>query len=408
MAKRLSSSAGPSGPHLSHEGRGPAAEGPGSRAGDPREVSEWRDVLLDQLVTMTSGKPIKPGLAGKYNAFGSNGIIGRAPQARHERGLIVGRVGAYCGSVAMSEAPFWASDNTIVLEPRNEGDLRYLYYLLLDAKLNRHAGGAAQPLITQTTLKGLTYRVPPEPLRMKIGDILRSFDAIIENNRRRIALLEQMAQAIYREWFTFLRYPGHEDEELVDSRLGRIPAGWHVRTLGELAVFSAGNGLTKASYVEDGYLAFSAAGPDGFLETYDVEGDGVVLSAVGARCGRTWRATGCWSSISNTIRYQPSSGVGAEWLYLATVDPHVWPRRGAAQPFISINDARGVQVVAPDVGLLQQFGDRTRPLFNEVDTLDASINRLSKARDMLLPRLVTGSIDVTSLDLDGLLEESAA
>lgn len=93
-------------------------------------MSGWREVALAELGRFSSGKPIVPRQHGQYNAFGSNGVIGGSEEARYDRGIIIGRVGAYCGSVALSRDPFWASDNTIVFEPIVEGDLDYLYYLL--------------------------------------------------------------------------------------------------------------------------------------------------------------------------------------------------------------------------------------------------------------------------------------
>jgi len=102
-------------------------------------MSEWRDVQLSTLGQFSSGKSIKPGLDGPYRAFGSNGVIGAATEWRHRHGVIVGRVGAYCGSVAISREPFWASDNTIVVEPIDAEDLDFLYYLLLAGNLNLDA-----------------------------------------------------------------------------------------------------------------------------------------------------------------------------------------------------------------------------------------------------------------------------
>jgi type I restriction enzyme S subunit len=107
-------------------------------------------VPLGKLVRFRNGKSIKPGGEGPYAAFGSNGIIGRSQNFMYRNAIILGRVGAYCGSVAYSPDAFWASDNTIVVEPDTEIlDTRYAYYALTDAKLSRYAGGAAQPLVTQ-------------------------------------------------------------------------------------------------------------------------------------------------------------------------------------------------------------------------------------------------------------------
>jgi len=91
--------------------------------------------------------------------------------------------------------------------------------------------------------KGAKIRVPPLPTQRKIASILSAYDNLIENNTRRIAILEEIAQAIYREWFVNFRYPGHENVKLVDSTLGMIPEGWAATTWGELATLEYGKSL---------------------------------------------------------------------------------------------------------------------------------------------------------------------
>jgi Restriction endonuclease S subunits len=128
----------------------------------------------------------------------------------HENSIIIGRVGAYCGSVAYSKGRFWASDNTIVARPKS-GNVRYFFYLLKELGLNRYAGGAAQPLVTQTVLKCVSVRIADISTQHRIASVLSAYDDLIENNTRRIAILEEMARRIYEEWFVHFRFPGHDD-----------------------------------------------------------------------------------------------------------------------------------------------------------------------------------------------------
>jgi hypothetical protein len=126
-----------------------------------------------------------------------------------------------------------------------------------------------------------------------------------------------------------------------------VPPGWEVLSLGELANLSWGDtSTTQESYVEDGFDAYSASGKDGKLDHFDFERTGIVLSAIGAKCGRTWLARGQWSRIKNTIRFWATTKrVSTEYLFLATADPGLWPKRGAAQPFISQGDAKRVPIL---------------------------------------------------------------
>jgi hypothetical protein len=125
--------------------------------------------------------------------------------------------------------------------------------------------------------------------------------------------------------------------------------GWRTVKLGDIAELRWGDtSTTKASYVPTGFLAYSATGPDGFLDHFDHEGPGIVLSAIGAQCGKVWFATGRWSCIKNTI-YVKGKPDAAEtrYLYYVASTPDFWPRRGAAQPFISQGDARAIEIHLP-------------------------------------------------------------
>ncbi len=301
-------------------------------------------------------------------------------------------------------SPFSVIQNVFPLVGRSEVcDTLFLYYATNGRQQTEEYKGH------HPAWRRSYFGVPGLEVQEKIAGVLSGFDSLIENNRRRVELLEEMARTIYREWFVHFRYPGHDGVKFVDSAHGSIPDGWAIEQLREIADLSGGSTRTKASYVEAGYVAFSAAGPDGHLPDFEIEGSGVVLSAVGARCGRTFRASGKWSSIANTIKIVPRSGkCGPCWLYLATDDPTIWPKRGSAQPFVSINDARGVQVLAPDATTVARFEAACGSLDSAAEVLRSEMTVVASVRDLLLIKLVTGQIDVSSLDLDALVESSVA
>ena len=149
--------------------------------------SKPRLKLLGDVVRFGNGKSIKPGTEGRYAVYGSNGIIGGSDEFRHENGVIIGRVGAYCGAVVYCPDRFWASDNTLVAYPLTDQiDTRFLYYLLLEAKLGQHAGGAAQPLVTQTVLKQVEVSVPDPQLRQPVratDPILAEFHILLQQSQ---------------------------------------------------------------------------------------------------------------------------------------------------------------------------------------------------------------------------------
>ena len=121
---------------------------------------------------------------------------------------------------------------------------------------NQCSHGATMASLNQDIVRRIELPAFPLETQGRVVEILGAIDDLIENNRRRIALLEQMAQAIYREWFVHFRYPGHEDDELVDSALGPIPAGWNVRNVHEVATIIRGRSYRKQDLVEAGGVPF--------------------------------------------------------------------------------------------------------------------------------------------------------
>lgn len=169
---------------------------------------------------------------------------------------------------------------------------------------------------------------------------------------------------------------------------GEWPNTWRRRRLGEVADVNWGDtSTTKASYSEVGFPAFSASGMDGHLPYADFDRTGVVLSAIGADCGKTWLAKGKWSCIKNTIRFWATDPeVDTEFLYWLTRDPSFWPKRGSAQPFISQGDARAVEIAYPRLPeqraiahILGALDDKIELNRRMSETLEAMARALFKA-----------------------------
>lgn len=140
--------------------------------------NEWKDVKLVEIANFKNGKAIKQSLRKEDGAniiYGSNGIIGKTDEVLvNEMCLIIGRVGAYCGSVQISYKPSWVTDNAIICTNKESTNLKYLYYFLSKFPLRDFAGGSAQPLINQSILNDLEIRIPPLEEQVKIANILSS------------------------------------------------------------------------------------------------------------------------------------------------------------------------------------------------------------------------------------------
>lgn len=143
-------------------------------------------------------------------------------------------IGATIGKICIAARPSFTNQqiNSVVVEETRH-DRRFVCYSLVRAapRIRSLAGGAATPIVNKSTFSDVVISVPPLPIQRKIATILSAYDELIENNTRRIRILEQMAQAIYREWFVHFRIPGHKKVKLVPSPLGPIPKGWLVAKL---------------------------------------------------------------------------------------------------------------------------------------------------------------------------------
>jgi type I restriction enzyme S subunit len=354
--------------------------------------SKQRPKLLGEVVRFGNGKSIKPGTEGRYAVFGSNGIIGGSDEFRHENGVIIGRVGAYCGAVVYCPDRFWASDNTLVAYPANDQvDTRFLYYLLLEAKLGQHAGGAAQPLVTQTVLKQVEVDVPDLPTQRKIAGILSAYDDLIENNLRRIKILEEMAQSLYREWFVHFRFPGHESTKFVDSPLGPIPKGWEVTSLGDLVEIRKGKNITKTT-IREGSIPVVAGGltPAYYHDTANTVAPVVTISASGANAGFiNIYFDDVWASDCSFIDGKVTPDVFYFFLMLLSRQNEVTGlQRGSAQPHVYPKDLMALEALRVLQEIRDDFTQRVTPLFESVRNLHARNQILRRTRDLLLPKLL--------------------
>ena len=142
---------------------------------------------------------------------------------------------------------------------------------------------------------------------------------------------------------------------------------------------------TKNSYVTEGYLAYSASGPDGKLDHFDYDCEGIVLSAIGADCGKTWFASGKWSCIKNTIRFWSTfDDLDNRFLYFATREKNFWPRRGGAQPFIPQGDARNCSIPLPPICLQRKFVE----IAEQADKSEFELRKLIEAIDQVIKSLI--------------------
>jgi type I restriction enzyme S subunit len=292
----------------------------------------------------------------------------------------------------------------------------YLYYYFSAPSIRTYIAnqntGSSVPLLTLGILKRVPVALPPLPIQKKIASILSAYDDLIENNNRRIKILEEMAQNIYREWFVHFRYPGHEDVPMVDSELGQIPQGWEVKKLEQFAKVTMGQSPKSEFYNETGEGLPFHQGVTNFGDRYPqhkvyctVENRmadvGDILLSVRAPVGRMNLAP------SRMVIGRGLCGIKAKenqrW-YLFRHLKQVFREEdtmGGGTVFQSVTkqEVVGIRLLVPTNPSMQDFHGLVGPIEQEIGLFTEKTQNLRKTRDLLLPKLISGQLDVEELDI---------
>lgn len=370
------------------------------------------ETFLGDIVDFFNGKAPQPDSDGEYTIYGSNGPIGLSKAFNHENAIILGRVGT-CGSVEICEDRFWASDNTIVAKPKDGFDIRYIYYRLLSTQLRNYAGGAAQPLLTQAGLRRVKISLIKSFIEQKrIADVLSAYDDLIENNRWRIALLEQSARLLYKEWFVHQRFPGHEHVKITNG----VPEGWETPHLSDLCHVGRGASPRPINAYLDGETPWlkigdaTASKSPFILETKEcVTDDGVrksiklspasLILSNSATCGIPY-FTGVDGCVHDGwLYFDQFERINKFFLYCFLFFKQRELTQsvgdGSTQKNLNTIVVGRLRVLLPKQNsLLELFNDIAEPLFSMIFSLAKENMTLQKARDLLLPRLMSGEIVV--------------
>lgn len=310
-------------------------------------------------------------------------------------------------------------------------DLRYVYHLMNAAVVRRQlyatATGAKVRHTAPERIQSVQIEVPDILTQRVIAELLDGIDDLIENNRRRVAVLEEMARTIYREWFVKFRYPGHEDVPLADSALGPIPEGWEVRPLAASAKVNQTSRKPRPDevfrYLDIAALAEREVGQLDAVEGADAPGRARRVLKPGDTVWATVRpnrrahalvvAPGeDWIASTGLAVLSPTT-VSSAFLFEATStttfsDWLIGRATGSAYPAVRAVDFEEATVAVPNASIDAAFAEKVAPMHELSWKLRAECSALAGLRDLLLPKLVTGQIDISSLNLDVLMEERVA
>jgi type I restriction enzyme, S subunit len=394
-------------------------------------MNEWQEATLGELLT------VKHGFAFKGEFFRDEGdLVVLTPGNFNDKGGFKPKSGKekyYAGPyppeyllnkgdvvVAMTEQAHGLLGSTATIPSSNRYlhnqrlglfrvrddrrcDLRFCYHLM-NAPTTRQqvqvtATGTKVRHTAPVRIQAIRVKLPDLATQRTIASILDAIDDLIGNSRRRIELLEQMAQAIYREWFVHFRYPGHEGNNLVDSPLGPVPDGWDVVRIGEVLEFRYGKALKKADRKGGSVAVVGSSGIVGWHDEELISGPAIVIGRKGNVGSVTWISESCWP-IDTT--YYVLTNLPLRYVY-EQLDRAEFINSHAAVPGLGRGQAYSLPFLLPKAELMEAFEGISEVLRSGREVLLRQITSLTVIRDLLLPKLVTGQIDVSKLDLDALV-----
>ena len=293
-----------------------------------------------------------------------------------------------------------------------ELDSQFLYYWLVSprgkAELKKCTIGVAQPALTIIALKGMEVTLPPLSTQHKIAGILSAYDELIENCQRRIRILEEMARALYREWFVHFRFPGHEKVPRVDSPLGPIPKGWEVKPLLDIATVTYGfpfqskkfntTGIgTPVIRIRDILEASNNTFTDEQADPkYHIENEDILVGMDGDFHMCIWSSGHAFQN-QRVARFKSRGEIGNYHLYLALELPiQTWNKSIVGTTVAHLGDShiKSIRLIWPSPLLIKKASSVLEPMSEEIISLKNRITNLRRTRDLLLPRLLSGQLIV--------------
>ena len=367
----------------------------------------WKSMCWGDLATLEYGKGLREYKEGNesFPVFGTNGQIGWHSEYLYPKpGVIVGRKGAYRG-IHFSKKPFFVIDTAFYLKPKDEKtfDIRWAYYQLLDFDINKMDSGSAIPSTSREAFYAINVQVPTIITQRKIAAILSAYDDLIENNLRRIKILEEMAQMIYREWFVNFRFPGHHKVKMVNSPLGKIPEGWEVSTVGEnIIVVPRKNKIKTSDYLSEGVIPVIDQGKNfiaGYIDDTSLSYDGPLPIIV----------FGDHTCVLKWVDFRFAVGADGTQLIHPKYPEKLSPRLlFYSLQFVSLEQfgyqrhfkyLKEAKIIIPSVNLSRKFEEVVSPYTDLILNLQRQNLSLRQTRDLLLPKLISGELDVSELDI---------
>jgi type I restriction enzyme S subunit len=294
--------------------------------------------------------------------------------------------------------------------------------------------GAAIQNINTDILRNTDIPLPALPIQRKIAAVLSAYDDLIENNNRRIAILEKMAEELYREWFVRMRFPGHEKVKIIKG----MPEGWEAKRIGDVCVKVTDGAHASPGFVNDGKFMASVKDMTDFgfnTESMKTIGESDFIKLVQSDCkplqddvliakdGSYLKHVFVWNQnldlviLSSIAILRPDKDIIQPYFFSLTLKQESIKSMmaayvsGSALPRIILSDFKKMQLLVPERSLIIQFESIARLIYQNINIILDSISYLTASRDRLLSRLMSGKLDVEHLDIQfpvSMQEEAAA
>ncbi len=379
-------------------------------------IERWKRIRLNEFVKFQRGfdLPKDKFKKGDIPVYGSTSILGYHNEAKVKApGVITGRSGTL-GRFQYAKQDYWPHNTSLWVKDFKGNDTKFAYYLMPCLDFADFNSGGAVPTLNRNVLRSFKIDVPPLPTQQKIARILSAYDDLIENNLKRIKLLEEMAQRTYEEWFVRFKFPGHENAKF-DKETG-LPEGWKRVKLENVAKINS-QSLKQDFSGEILYVDIAGVSPNrinsktkfkysdapGRAKRVVKHGD-IIWSCV--RPNRKSHAV-IWHPEKNLII---STGfciitpkeLPTSYLYqVLTTDEYVGYLTnlagGAAYPAVKPVHFKESEIIVPPIKLISMYEEKNGNNLQVSWNLNTQNQHLKEARDILLPRMMTGMIDVDEL-----------
>lgn len=384
-------------------------------------MSIFKEYLLGDLLRFQRGYDItkKEQADGPIPIVSSSGVHSYHSVAKVEGpGVIIGRKGTL-GTVHYLKGGFWPHDTTLWVKDFKGNDPRFLYYFLQTLQLENFDTGSSNPTLNRNHVHKIKVIFPNRPVQEKIAAVLSAYDDLIENNKRRITLLENMAEEIYREWFVRFRFPGWQEAEFEKGQ----PAGWTHQKIAEAFDFTGGGTPSK-----DNDSFWRNGDVDWYTPSDITKSNSLFMASSEYQCNEeglrrssaklfpaysvmmTSRATIGAIGINTKpactnqgfITCIPNDRYPLTYLYhwLKAAKPHFEMLSGGATfPELIKSTFKRIEILSPEHGVVEKFDGLVSPMFKQMESLAEQNRKLEQTKTQLLPRLISGKLSVENLDI---------